>query len=227
MKNTAAVESTTSYWRLAVLLFALALTLFLLFSSSHISHEQIQMIAPDVLGYIEANPLQGILIFAVFYGVICALPMPFISVFTMLAGYLFGNVIGLLLVSFMSAVGNALLFLVVRYSLRDWVASRLSSMPSILQKAAGTDNFSAAFSLRLIPGLPFPVPAVALALSRLQLWKFYLSTQLGLLIPLAVYVNAGRSFSQIDSIEGILSPQLIVSLLLLGIARKRFSFVDQ
>ncbi len=177
----------------------------------------LQATATEGLAYVERYPWRGLLLFALFYGVICMLPTPFISAFTMLAGYLFGNALGLLVVSFMSALGGTVLFLVVRYTLRNWVHTHWLGRSAWLQQAANADNLMAAFSLRLIVGLPFPVPAIALALSRLSVWKFYISTQLGLLITLAVYVNAGRSLAELDSLEGIISLQLILSLLLLAI----------
>ena len=217
MKSSAFFVSYGTYRRVGLLLLVVAAVWLVFLLSPHFSLSSVQAVAADILAYVEVNPLRGFLLFALFYGVLCALPTPFISVFTILAGYLFGNVVGLLLVSLMSAIGGTVLFIVVRYTLSDWVRARLPSMPLLLQQAASADNFGAALSLRLIPGFPFPIPAVVLALSRLRLWKFYLSTQLGLLIPLAVYVNAGSSFSEITSLEGILSPQLIVSLLLLAL----------
>jgi uncharacterized membrane protein YdjX (TVP38/TMEM64 family) len=185
----------------------------------------IQIIAVDVLAYVEHYPLRGMMLFALFYGVICALPTPFVSVFTMMAGYLFGNLEGFLIVSFMSAIGGSVMFLVVRYALRDWVRRTFYERLQRLYEASDAENFMMAMSLRLIPGMPFPVPAAVLALSQLNLWKFYVSTQLGLAVTLFVYVNAGRSLAQIQSLQDVFSPQLIGSMLLLAAVPLMLAFI--
>jgi uncharacterized membrane protein YdjX (TVP38/TMEM64 family) len=191
------------------------------------SFSSIQLIAVDALAYVEEYPLRGMVLFALFYGVICALPTPFVSVFTMMAGYLFGNLEGFLIVSFMSAIGGSVMFLMVRYALRDWVYRTFEDRLHRLHKVSDTESFMMAVSLRLIPGMPFPVPAAILALSPLSLWKFYVSTQLGLTVTLFVYVNAGRSLAQIQSLQDVLSPQLIGSMLLLAVVPLVLAFIIQ
>lgn len=181
------------------------------------SFYSIQSTAINTLAFVDVNPLQGALIFAVFYFLVCALPMPFINVFTMVAGYFFGNVLGLLMVSFMSALGGTVLFLVVRYGLRDRVSSYVVCGPNIFQQASATNSFMVALSIRFIPGLPFSFPALALVLSQLSAWKFYCSTELGLLLTLFVYVNAGRSFAQVNSAQDVFSAELMISMLLLAL----------
>jgi uncharacterized membrane protein YdjX (TVP38/TMEM64 family) len=167
------------------------------------------------LAFVDVNPIRGAFIFAVFYFLVCAYPTPFVSVFTMVAGYLFGNVLGFFMVSFMSAWGGTVLFLVVRYGLRDWVRGYISRGPDVFQQASATNSFMVALSVRFIPGLPFSFPAIVLGLSQLRVWKFYCSTQLGLLLTLFVYVNAGRSLAQVDGVQDVFSAELIISMLLL------------
>jgi len=87
--------------------------------------------------------------------------------------------------------------------------------PKVFQQASVANSFMVALSVRFIPGLPFSFPALALGLSQLSVWKFYCSTQLGLLITLFVYVNAGRSLAQVDGVQDIFSAELMISMLLL------------
>ncbi len=175
-----------------IALICLSLVFYETFSWSQLQHH-----AGAILAYVEQRPVTGLVLFMLFYCCICALPMPLISLFTLLAGYLFGNVIGFLVVSFMSALGGSLLFLAVRYVFRDWVQGMVEQHSLYARLNGRCDSFSAAISLRLIPGLPFFIPSVVLGLTRIRLWKFYLSTQIGLFVILFVYVNAGRSLAQI------------------------------
>jgi pyruvate/2-oxoglutarate dehydrogenase complex dihydrolipoamide dehydrogenase (E3) component len=67
-----------------------------------------------------------------------------------------------------------------------------------------------------------------MGLTPLRTWTFYWVSQVGMLAGTVVYVNAGTQLAQIDSLRGILSPQLLLSFALLGlfplIARKSLEF---
>lgn len=212
---------------LLLLLLLLLVTMAALVFYEPLSFEMIKVMAADSVEYVQRHPLRGIALFTLFYFIICILPTPFISVFTMVAGYLFGNVIALLITSFVSALGGTVMFLLVRYILRDWVQSKVVKKAGVFQQAAQGNSFAVALSLRLIPGMPFPVPAIVLALSQLSVIKFYVSTQLGLFVSLLVYVNAGRSLSQVRSIHDIFSLELIVSLSLLAILPLVISMIQR
>ncbi len=202
---------------------------FLLLFQDQLSLTTVKTGANDALMYAEENRLKGALMFMAFYFLVCALPTPFVSVPTMIAGYLFGNIQGLLIVSFMSALGGTCLFLSTRYLARDWLQEKaqqhLAKKFPALQQATETDSFMVGLSIRLIPGMPFSIPAIALGVSKISTWKFYLSTQLGLLAILFVYVNAGRSLAQINSVHDIFSLQLVASMLLVAIVPLAFGFL--
>lgn len=226
LKQTFTNKSQFTLIKALIFLVCIAATLlFLLNFSEYFSLSSAKNGALDALHYVEANRLQGVLIFMLFYFIVCALPMPFVSAPTMMAGFLFGNVDGLLIVSFISALGGTALFLMTRYLCRSWVQKHFASKFSHLKQVSNTNSFMVALSLRLIPGMPFSIPAIVLGLSQLSTFKFYCSTQLGLLVILFVYVNAGRSLSEINSLQDIFSPQLILSMLLLAIVPLTFRFI--
>jgi uncharacterized membrane protein YdjX (TVP38/TMEM64 family) len=206
----------------ALVVFSL---IFILSYREYFSLHIVKTTAATELFYVEANRLQGALMFMVFYFMMCALPMPFMSAPTMLAGFLFGNIDGLLIVSFMSAIGGTTLFLITRYLCSEWIRTNFTNKFDSLQQASNSDSFMFALSLRLIPGMPFSIPAIVLGLSELSALKFYCSTQLGLMTILFVYVNAGRSLSQINSVDDIFSTPLIMSLMLLAIVPLAASFI--
>ncbi|MGB2078776.1 MAG: FAD-dependent oxidoreductase, partial [Vibrio sp.] len=56
-----------------------------------------------------------------------------------------------------------------------------------------------------------------MGLTKLKTFTFYWVSQLGMLAGTIVYVNAGTQLAQIDSLKGILSFNLIISFVLLGI----------
>jgi pyruvate/2-oxoglutarate dehydrogenase complex dihydrolipoamide dehydrogenase (E3) component len=71
--------------------------------------------------------------------------------------------------------------------------------------------------LRLIPVVPFFLINLLMGLTRMKVWTYYWVSQIGMLAGTAVYVNAGTQLAQLDSLQGILSPALLGSFVLLGI----------
>ena len=73
------------------------------------------------------------------------------------------------------------------------------------------------FTLRLVPVFPFFVINLLMGLTTMKAATFYWVSQLGMLAGTLVYVNAGTQLAQISSLQGILSPGLIGSFVLLGV----------
>ena len=73
------------------------------------------------------------------------------------------------------------------------------------------------FTLRLLPAVPFFVINLVMGLTTLRTVTFFWVSQLGMLPATFVYVNAGSELGKIQSIDDILSSQLIISFVLLGI----------
>ena len=68
-----------------------------------------------------------------------------------------------------------------------------------------------------MPAFPFFVINLVMGLTPIKTRTFYWVSQVGMLLGTIVYVNAGTQLAQIDSLQGILSPGLLVSFVLLGI----------
>jgi uncharacterized membrane protein YdjX (TVP38/TMEM64 family) len=73
------------------------------------------------------------------------------------------------------------------------------------------------FTLRLVPVYPFFIINLAMGLTPIKTLAFYLVSQVGMLPGTFVYVNAGTQIGKLESLQGILSPELIFSFALLGI----------
>jgi len=68
-----------------------------------------------------------------------------------------------------------------------------------------------------VPVFPFFLINLLMALTPIRTWTFYWVSQVGMLAGTLVYVNAGTQLARIDSLGGLLSPQLLLSFVLLGI----------
>ena len=183
--------------------------------------------ASSAIEYLNTYPFLGTCIFIFIYWLANAMPMPFVSLLTVLAGYLFGTLPALVLVSFTSAFGASCLFLISRYLLKNWILENLLHRSKWLSTSLESDDFLSATSLRLVPGMPFSVPSIVLSFTQISLKKFYLSTQLGLFFSLFIYVNAGNQLTELNSLNGIFNVKIIISMLLLALTPFLLSYVSK
>ncbi len=175
------------------------------------------------------NKALTISIYMIVYIVMAALSLPGAAVMTLAGGALFGVWIGLIAVSFASTIGATLAFIVARFLLKDYVQNKFKDKLKTINEGIERDGNFYLFTLRLVPIFPFFVINLAMALTPLRVGAFYLVSQIGMLPGTLVFVNAGTQLSMIDSLQGILSPGLIFSFVLLGIfpllAKKLTEFV--
>jgi len=163
------------------------------------------------------NKLTSWLIFFFVYVTVTALSIPGAAVMTLAGGAIFGFFTGLVLVSFASAMGATLAFLVARYLLRDSVQNRFGDRLKTINRGIEKDGAFYLFTLRLVPAFPFFLINLVMALTPLKTWTFYWVSQLGMLAGTAVYVNAGTQVAQLETPGDIFSPQLIGAFVLLGL----------
>ncbi|MEJ2396147.1 MAG: FAD-dependent oxidoreductase [Candidatus Thiodiazotropha sp.] len=170
-----------------------------------------------IMAWRNAEPLTAALLFSLLYIAATALSLPGAAILTLVAGALFGLVWGTLLVSIASTIGATLAFLMARFLMRDWVQHRFGEKIRTMNERVAKDGAFYLFTLRLVPLFPFFVINLAMGLTAIRAWTFFWVSQLGMLAGTAVYVNAGTQLAQIDSLQGILSPGLLASFVLLGI----------
>jgi len=183
----------------------------------YLSLEYIKGQQANFSAFYKENALLAIGAYTLVYIVSTALSLPGAALLTLLAGALFGIVTGTILVSFASTIGATLAFLVSRSLLRDWVQNRFGSFLKSFNEGIKKDGAFYLFTLRLIPAFPFFVINLVMGLTPMKTLPYFLVSQVGMLAGTIVYVNAGTQLAQIESLKGILSPNLIFSFVLLGI----------
>src|SRR5262245_66439928 len=110
---------------------------------------------------------------------------------TLAAGAIFGVVWGVVLVSFASAIGATIAFLIARTLLGDWVQKRFGQYLEPINRGFETEGAFYLFTLRMVPLFPFFVINLLMGLTRIGVGQFYVVSQLGMLIGTIVYVFAG------------------------------------
>ena len=185
--------------------------------SRFLSFEQLKA---SQAGFSQLHAQQPFTVAAVYflvYVLATALSFPGAVIITLAGGALFGLWQGLLLVSFASTVGATLAFLASRFVLREWVEARFGQRLADINAGVDKEGAFYLFTLRLIPVVPFFLINLLMGLTRMKTGTFYVASQIGMLAGTAVYVNAGTQLAQLDSVQGILSPALLGSFVLLGI----------
>ena len=164
-----------------------------------------------------SEPLRVAGIYFAIYVAATALSLPGAAIITLAGGAIFGLFWGTVIVSFASSIGATLAFLVSRFVLGSTVEDKFGQRLAEINKGVEKDGAFYLFTLRLIPVVPFFVINLLMGLTKMKARTFYWVSQIGMLAGTVVYVNAGTQLAQIDSLQGILSPGLIGSFVLLGI----------
>ena len=179
--------------------------------------EQLKASRDALISLYADQPVKTALTFFGVYVLAAALSFPGASILTLAAGAMFGWAMGLLLVSFASSLGALLAFWASRYLLRDVIEKRFGKLLQPINEGLAKDGTFYLLTLRLVPLFPFWLINLLMGLTTLGARRFYIVSQIGMLVGTAVYVNAGTQLAAIDTAADVLSPGLIASLVLLGV----------
>jgi uncharacterized membrane protein YdjX (TVP38/TMEM64 family) len=201
-----------------VLVLLGAIVAYFLFDLGQIlSLENFKASQADIVAAKDANPALYIAGFFILYVAVTGLSIPGAAIMTLIAGALFGVVVGTIIVSFASTLGASLAFLSARFVLREWVQGKFGERLRAIDEGLEKDGAFYLFTLRLIPVFPFFVINLLMGLTRIKTGTFFWVSQLGMLPATIVFVNAGTQISRIESTAGLLSPMLIASFVALAL----------
>ena len=167
--------------------------------------------------FYRSHPWQAAAAFLVVYVAVTGLSLPGAALLSLAVGAIFGLLWGTVLVSFASSIGATLAFLAARFLFREAIRRRFGDKLRAIDAGVSKEGPFYLFTLRLVPLFPFVVINLAMALTSIRTATFYWVSQLGMLPGTIVYVNAGTQIAQIESVRGILSPELLLSFAALGV----------
>jgi uncharacterized membrane protein YdjX (TVP38/TMEM64 family) len=172
----------------------------------------------DFIHWAKGMGAAGGAIYAVFYIAGTALFFPGLPL-TLGAGFLYGAIVGTLVVSPASVAGATLAFLIARYVARGWVKRRLKKYPqaAAIDRAIEKNGFKAVVLLRLQPVLPFNILNYALGLTSIRLRDYMLASWIGMFPATVLYVYLGSIMNDIsDLLSGRPNSGIAGRLLLWG-----------
>ncbi len=201
---------------LTIIVFLIVL-FFILDVQHYMTLEYFQVQRSEIISFYDVHPWQTMLIFFAMYIIMTGLSLPGATLLTLIAGALFGLLVGTILVSFASSIGGTLAFLFSRYLFKDAIQKRFKQQLTPINRGIEKEGAFYLFTLRLVPIFPFFIINLAMALTPIKTWTFYWVSQIGMLLATIIYVNAGMQINNIESLGDILSQNLIFSLILIGI----------
>ncbi|MET0107193.1 MAG: FAD-dependent oxidoreductase [Sedimenticola sp.] len=200
-----------------LIIAALVATFFIFDLGQYLTLEYMKAKQAELEGFRQENPFGTAAAFFLVYVAVTALSLPGATVMTLVVGAVFGLFWGFLLVSFASTLGATLAFLVARFLLHDAVQDRFGDKLRAINDGVRKDGAFYLFGLRLVPIFPFFVINLVMGLTPMRTWTYAWVSQVGMLAGTLVYVNAGTQLGKLETLSGILSPNLLISFALLGV----------
>jgi uncharacterized membrane protein YdjX (TVP38/TMEM64 family) len=164
------------------------------------------------------HPLGAGALFVAAYTVAAVLAVPG-TLLTLGAGFTFGLVLGVALVSAGSVLGAIAAFLLGRFVARGWVARRIADSPRwrALDSATRHDAFTLVLLARLSPLLPYNMLNYAFGLTDVRLRDYALGSWIGMLPATVLYVYIGSLAKNVPALtSGHLDASWATRALLVG-----------
>lgn len=152
----------------------------------------LQAWATALAEYIRGAGATGVAVFVLVYIASTVAMIPG-SVLTLIAGFAYGPLWGLLLVSPTSVAAATAACLLGRHAFRDWARRRLERAPRLdaIIAAVEREGLKLVLLLRLSPLIPFNLLNYTLGLSRIRLRDYVLGSWIGMFPATAMYVYLG------------------------------------
>ncbi|MES9956808.1 MAG: FAD-dependent oxidoreductase [Sedimenticola sp.] len=200
-----------------LIIAALVASFFIFDLGQYLTLEYMKAKQAELEGFRQENPFGTAAAFFLVYVAVTALSLPGATVMTLVVGAVFGLFWGFVMVSFASTLGATLAFLVARFLLHDAVQDRFGDKLRAINDGVRKDGAFYLFGLRLVPIFPFFVINLVMGLTPMRTWTYAWVSQVGMLAGTLVYVNAGTQLGKLETLSGILSPNLLISFALLGV----------
>lgn len=219
LESETAVRASSSTGKLVlVVVIAVAIGAFFYFDLGRfLSLTALKENRDSLLAFTDANFISTVGIFIATYVIVAGLSLPGAVILTLAGGFLFGATMAALFINIGATTGATLAFLTARYLLRDTVEQKFGKWLEPFQEGFAKNAFSYLLTLRLIPLFPFFVVNLVSGLTRVNVGTYIAATALGIIPGSFVYAYAGRQLGTINSLQEIVSPNVIGAFVLLGL----------
>ena len=179
-----------------------------------------------LLAFRDSHYLLTVLGFMLGYVLIVGFSLPGATLATLTGGFLFSTFPGTLYNVTAATLGALIIFQAARWGLGERLAARMEAAGGAarrIKRGIDENQWSFLFLMRLVPAVPFFVANIVPALVGVSLWRFALTTFLGIMPGAAVYTSVGAGLGSVfergesPDLSIIFEPQLLLPLLALAL----------
>ena len=176
----------------------------------------------DLLGFRDAHYLVTVLGFILVYVAIVGLSLPGATVATLAGGYLFGVFPGVFYNVASAGTGAIVVFMAARAGFGTALADRMAKGGgAVARLRAGLvrNEWSVLFLMRLLPVIPFFLANLLPAAIGTSLWRFAVTTFLGIFPATLVFTAVGAGLGEVfargerPDFGLLLEPQIMIPIL--------------
>ncbi len=153
-----------------------------------------------LIAYRDAHYALAVVVFMAIYVVIAGFSLPGATIATLTGGFLFGTFPGVLFNVGAATIGATVVFLAARWGLGDRLAAKMDASEGkvkAIKDGIDENQWSMLFIIRLVPLVPFFVANLIPALVGVSLWRYVVSTFLGIIPGGLVYTSVGAGLSEV------------------------------
>jgi len=220
-----AVEAGGSLLKRLLPLVVLAIVAIGVFASglhNYLTFDSLREHRGTLLGLVEHNAVLSGLLFVATYALATALSIPGGVVLTITGGFMFGTLLGGLLVVTGATTGAAAIFLIAKTSLGNILKSKAGPWLQRMEDGFGANALSYLLFLRLVPIFPFWLVNLVPAFLGVGLGTFVIGTFFGIIPGSLVFASVGNGLGAVFDQGGtpdlgiIFKPSIIGPILALG-----------
>jgi len=172
--------------------------------------EYLQSHVHTLVSYYNLYPVESILLFCCAFILCISLSLPGSLIFSVSAGAIFGVKYGIIITALSGTTGAVIGLLLFRYIFRDYVTGKYAGQVQKVNKGIEKDGALYLFSLRTLPFVPFSVINMGVAITSMSPLKFGLITLVGSFAIKFMFVNAGATIYEIETIADIATNKMVV-----------------
>ena len=166
----------------------------------YLSFEALRDNREMLIGYRDAHYALAVVVFMAIYVVIAGFSLPGATIATLTGGFLFGTFPGVLFNVGAATIGATVVFLSARWGLGDRLAAKMDASEGKvkgIKDGIDENQWSMLFIIRLVPLVPFFVANLIPALVGVPLWRYVVSTFIGIIPGGLVYTSVGAGLGEV------------------------------
>ncbi|MEE9428508.1 MAG: TVP38/TMEM64 family protein [Paracoccaceae bacterium] len=217
-----AAQKNTLARYIPMIAIALVATIGFFTLRDYISFDALRDNREALIAFRDANYLTTVLAFMGAYVAIVAFSLPGATIATLTGGFLFSTFPGALFNVTAATIGATLIFSAAKWGLGERLAAKMEASDGAVKKIKdGIDEnqWSVLFLMRLVPAVPFFVANIIPALVGVGLWRFAVTTFLGIIPGGVVYTSVGAGLGEVfergetPNLGIIFEPQILLPIL--------------